>query len=781
MQPQHSRTDIVSTNNANDVYHQSYEIPASSDAWELVYAVIDGKKTILLTVFFFLGMALIYLVFVERDYEVDALLRIQKEQSHLDSLLQKEQVTTNQHTSGKAKDEAQILSSRAVIGTVVDALNLCVVDTPIYFPVIGKTLARFLSKRNSIAASTFGLGLGYAWGGEQLEIALFDVPEIQLGEEYMLVAGQSGYFSVFSEGKILIKDAQIGELAEVGNSEDSKVSLLITKLKAYPGTRFNLERQSRAKVINELREEIMVETEDVESKVLKLSLRGENPEDLTRIINELIVTYQQLNMTWESREAEQTVEFLEHQLPLLKAELEAAELALNLFRVKRRSIDFSEEARVLLERVSTLENRVSKIQQERAALRKKFKPKHDAIRALDSQVIVLKKSIAALTNRIVSMPGIEQELFKLNRNVEVNKELYLTLLYKAQEQRLAQSGSVGTVRIIDEAMVPDKPIWPKYGLVLLMAGLLGLFFSFAAILIRKGFQATITNPDIIERSTGLPVYAMIPHSEDQASLSFFKSNSFGVNMQSSVLAALVPHDVSIESLRSLRTMLVHNTLGARSNIVMISGPRPGEGKSFVSVNLSAVLAQLGHSVLLIDTDLRRGTLHEILGVDCLPGLAEILTGQEKLDRVINKTEIPNLDLITKGGVVENPSEILSQANLRATIRALAEEYHYVIIDSPPILDVADAAIVGQWAGLVLMVTRAGTVTAYDIQQSLKRMHLTGVKVDGCVMNNMDPKRHPPSYGYGYNERPIQAPNPLNEPPFTQIPLLTNNDDTKHTG
>jgi tyrosine-protein kinase Etk/Wzc len=780
VQQQHSRTDIVRTNYADDVYNQSYDIPPSIDVRELLYAVIDGKKLILLAVSFFVSLALIYLIFAERTYEVDALLKIQNEQSYLDSLLEKKQANkSNQLTSGISKDEAQVLSSRAVLGSVVDALNLCIVDTPVYFPIVGKVLARLSSNKNSTNSSSFGLGMGYAWGGEQLDIALFDVPKAQLGEEYILVAGQSGYYSVFSEGERLIKDARIGDTVKVGNSEDNVVSLLITKFKAYPGTRFKLERHSRAKVINELREAITVGTEDIESKVLKLSLRGEDPDDLTRIINEMIATYQRLSLAWESREVEQTVGFLENQLPLVKAKLEAAEVALNSFRAQRRSIDFSEEARTLLQQVATLETRLAEIQQERAALRKKFKPKHDVITALDSQVATINQSIDALSSRVELLPGTEQEIVRLTRNVEVNNELYLTLLNSVQEQRIAKSGSVGNVRIIDEAMVPDKPIWPKSGLILLIAGLLGLFFSLATILIRKGLQATITNPDIVEESTGLPVFIMIPHSENQTRLSRFNSNAVDVEMQCPVLAALAPHDVSIESLRSLRTMLLHNTLGARNNIVMISGPRSGEGKSFVSVNLGAVLAQLGRSVLLVDTDLRCGTLHQTLGVDCSPGLAETITGQENLRTVINTTGVTNLHLIPKGGVVESPSEVLSHTNLKTIFQVVAKAYDYVIIDSPPILDVTDAAIVGQWAGLVLMVTRAGTVTTYDIQQSLKRMHLSGVNVDGCVMNGMDSKRHQLSYGYGYNDHPTQAPNPLNKPPYPQIPLLSEN-DTKQT-
>ncbi len=779
MQQQHSRTDIVRTNYADDVYHQSYDIPASSDARELIYAVIDGKKSILIAVSFFLGLALIYLIFADRVYEVDTLLKIQNEQSYLDTLLKTKQVNTNQLTSGISKDEAQVLSSRAVLGSVVDALNLSIVETPIYFPIIGKTLARLSSNKNSIDSPSFGLGMGYAWGGEQLDIALFDVPKSQLGKEYMLVAGQSGYFSVFSEGKKLLKDARIGEIVKIGNSEDSMVSLLITQLQAYPGTRFKLERQSRAKVINTLREAITVETEDIESKILKLSLKGDDPDDLTRIINEVIATYQRLNLAWGSREAEQTVGFLENQLPLVKAELEAAEKALNSFRAQQRSIDFSEEAHTLLEQIATHETRLAEIRQERAALRKKFKPKHDIITALDSQVATIIKSITTLTNRVELFPGIEQEIVRLTRNVDVNNELYVTLLNSLQEQRVAKSGSVGTVSIIDEAMVPEKPIWPKYGLILLIAGLLGLFFSLVTILIRKGFQTTITNPDLVEGSTGLPVYVMVPHSENQAKLSFFTSNTVDADTQSLVLAALTPHDVSIESLRSLRTMLLHNTLGARNNTVMITGPRSGEGKSFISVNLAAVLAQLGRRVLLVDTDLRCGTLHQILGVNSTPGLAETVTRQEDLRTVINKTGITNLDLIPKGGIVENPSEVLSHANLKTIFEVLAKAYDYVIIDSSPILDVTDAAIIGKWAGLILMVTRVGTVTTYDIQQSLKRMHLSGVKVDGFVMNNMDPKRHRLSYGYGYNDRPTQAPNSLNEPPYPQIPLLSDN-DTKHT-
>ncbi len=492
-----------------------------------------------------------------------------------------------------------------------------------------------------------------------------------------------------------------------------------------------------------MRDALKVEIKDKESLILAVSVKGEDPKRVARIVNEIVLTYQRLNLGWQSREAEQKLDFIETQLPIVKAQLEDSEEVLNHFRQTQRSVNFSAEVEVTLQQLVAHEAKLTELLQVRAASRKKFKPKHDAITSLDSQIATVGSAIAAVNKHIESLPREEQSLLRLKRNAEVNKEIYLTLLNSAQEQRIAKAGSVGSVRIVDDAIVPDKPTWPRPSIVLPTAGLFGLFVSLATIFTRKSFRTAVDDPDAVEKYFGVPVYTTIPHSKRQVKLDRLR------NSQSKVLATLDPEDSSIESLRGLRAMLFQALAGANHNILMICSPRPGMGKSFVSVNLATLLAGVGKQVLLIDADLRQGKLHDVLGFERKPGLLELVTNGSNLEHVIRKTTIARLDFIPSGFAANSSADILSDPQFGVTVNKLRQRYDYIIVDSSPVLDVADAAIIGQFAGLAILVLKAGVATIQEVHHSLKRLRLCGVEIAGCLVNDLHPRGYRYVYGYHY--------------------------------
>ncbi|MCI0401152.1 MAG: polysaccharide biosynthesis tyrosine autokinase [Gammaproteobacteria bacterium] len=722
--------------------YSPHEFRESVDAREMLRAITDGRSWIVAIVTLFISLAVTYLIFAPRTYVADALLRVENEQSFLEAMLEKEPLPSYQLAMAVAQDETQVLRSRAILGTVVDALDLTIEVTPVYFPVIGKGVVRLLSKGDDLVDPPFPRGRGYAWGGEQLEVARFNVPESWFKEEFTLTAGERGSFSLHKGERRLISNGRVGVLAKMKLADGATASLLVAGLRARPGTRFKVTRQSRASAIRRLRDALEVNTEDKESLVLEVSVKGEDPKRLERIVKEIILTYQRLNLRWESREAEQKLNFIETQLPVVKARLEDSEEVLNRFRQEQSSVDFSAEAKAKLQQLVAHEAKLAELRQEHAALRKKYKPKHDVIAALDSQMATVESAIATLNKDMQSLPRDEQSLLRLARDVTVNKEIYLTLLNSAQEQRVAKAGSVGSVRIIDDAMVPDKPAWPKPGIVLPVAVLLGLFVSLATIFTRKSFRTAVDDPDAVEKYFGVPVYASIPHSERQVKLGRLRSS------QSKVLATLDPQDSSIESLRGLRTMLFQ-VAGARNNILMICSPRPGMGKSFVSVNLATVLAGVGKQVLLIDADLRRGKLHEVLGFEREPGVSELVTSSSSLEQVIRKTTIDRLDFISSGSAANNPSDILSDPQFGMTLDTLRQRYDYIILDSSPVLHVADAAIIGRFAGVAVLVLKAGVATIQEIHHTLKHLRFCGVEIAGCLVNDLHPRSYRYVYGSSY--------------------------------
>ena len=192
--------------------------------------------------------------------------------------------------------------------------------------------------------------------------------------------------------------------------------------------------------------------------------------------------------------------------------------------------------------------------------------------------------------------------------------------------RVVKAGTVGNVRIIDYAVLPTEPIKPKKALIIAFSLILGLILGIALAFIRKSLHRGVEDPDLIEKKLHIPVYATIPHSIDQEKISKkLKRNYAQKSNEPLILAVQNKDDLAVESLRSLRTTLHFAFLEAQNNIIMITGPSPGVGKSFVSINLATVLADAGKKILLIDGDLRKGFINKVLGVGRENGLSEFIS------------------------------------------------------------------------------------------------------------------------------------------------------------
>src|SRR5690625_2880716 len=209
------------------------------------------------------------------------------------------------------------------------------------------------------------------------------------------------------------------------------------------------------------------------------------------------------------------------------------------------------------------------------------------------------------------MPQTQQEMMRLTRDAKVNTELYTALLNNYQQLQIAKAGTIGNVRIVDHALLPVKSVKPKSALVLALSLVMGVFAGVFAAFARTLLRSGVEDPDLLESHLSLPVYAAVPHSRTQARLIRHLRKGGSKNL---VLASHKPDELAIESLRNLRTALHFAALGSKNNVLMISGPAPGVGKSFISTNLGTVIAATGASVLLIDADMRRGHLHQYVGL-----------------------------------------------------------------------------------------------------------------------------------------------------------------------
>jgi tyrosine-protein kinase Etk/Wzc len=273
----------------------------------------------------------------------------------------------------------------------------------------------------------------------------------------------------------------------------------------------------------------------------------------------------------------------------------------------------------------------------------------------------------------------------------------------------------------------------------------GVGLTMLRMLLHRG----VKDPHVIEQKLGLPVYVTIPHSEAQDA----QSRSIKAHLQGThLLAHSHPDDIAIESLRSLRTTLHFSLADAPNRVIVFAGPSPGIGKSFVSANFAAVLAQGGGKVLLVDGDMRKGTLHHYFGVKSRKnGLSEVLAGQRPWEEVVHRTAVPGLEVMFSGMVPPNPSELLMKDRFAAFVAEVSEAYTYVIFDAPPMMAVTDALILGAKAGTFLLLAKFGQHPLDEIRTCQARCEDIGIHISGCVFNDIRlSELSDRYYRYGYH-------------------------------
>lgn len=384
--------------------------------------------------------------------------------------------------------------------------------------------------------------------------------------------------------------------------------------------------------------------------ILKLSFVGENKQQISEILNHISQIYFLQNVKRNSAEAEKSLAFLEGHLPGIKAQLTTFEDALNNYRQENESIDLGLEAQSTLKVMVELEAQLNELTFKESEISQRFTKDHPAYKALIDKRETLLKEKERLNRQVQKLPKTQREVLRMTRDVEVNQQIYIQLLNKVQELSIIKAGTVGNVRILDDAQTYSGPVKPKKSLIVILATLLGSMTSVAFVLVRTAFQRGVESPDQIEE-LGLPVYAAVPKSDLQLELSNrFKSKRKQNSGTQALLAESNPADLSVEALRGLRTSLHFAMLEAKNNILMISGPAPGIGKSFISTNFAAVAAKTGQKVLLIDADMRKGYLQQSFGVKWDNGLSDLLSGKQEFSESIKSTLVDNLDIITRGQV-----------------------------------------------------------------------------------------------------------------------------------
>lgn len=346
--------------------------------------------------------------------------------------------------------------------------------------------------------------------------------------------------------------------------------------------------------------------------------------------------------------------------------------------------------------------------------------------------------------------GLKQEAFELNkreidqrrllREQENNERLYNLVLARLKDADLAVMLRSNNVRLLDAAVPPPAPIKPRVPLVLALSMMLGLFGGVGLVYLVEILDNTVKDEEETERLLQVPVLGLLP--------AFAAVKGGERSPERDLYAARNPNSAFAEACRSVRTNLLFMSAEKQQRILQITSPGPGEGKSSSCINLAIAMAQNGQRVLVIDADLRQPMVHLMTRVPNERGLSTILATGADWEDTLKTTEVSGLTVLPSGPIPPNPVELLHTERFRELLEALSKRFDRVLIDSPPVLAAADAAVISNLVDGVVYVTRYKKTSKELARRALRNLEDVNAPVLGVLINAVDLKSQEYSY-YAY--------------------------------
>ncbi|MBI2829339.1 MAG: polysaccharide biosynthesis tyrosine autokinase [Acidobacteria bacterium] len=548
------------------------------------------------------------------------------------------------------------------------------------------------------------------------------------------------------------------------------------------------------------------------SRLVDVTFRSPDPQLAARVANALSESYIRQSVELRSSTTKEASEFLTQQLAEQRKRLEASEQALQAYRERTDSVSLEERQNVVVQRLADLNAAVTRantariqkeatynqvkgimenpaaidkvplilsnpfvqqqktelaqLQRQRAQLSEKLGPNHPdmvkvglaiqnaeaRIQAEAAQIVQAMRSdyeaavaeertlSAALSQQkqeaqVLNRAGIQYGV--LQRDATANRQMFENLLQRTQETGVSEELKAGNIRVVDPAETPSAPVSPDLFNNLLFALLGGLSLAVGLAFAFEYVDDRIKNPDEMKKHLGLPFLGMVPALFDK-----------------SVTAPLISENISSmfsESFRSIRTNVLFSSTDDGGRMIVVTSSAPGEGKTIVATNLSVALAQAGHRVLLIDSDMRKPRTHEVFSREISPGLSNLLVGNAAASEAIRDCSTPGLWLMPAGNHPPNPAELLGSKRFKDFTAFLLQYFDWIILDTPPVMAVTDASIVSNMAHGVLFVVGAEMTSRRVAQRAIEQLELGQAKFVGAVLNRVDLEHN--SYYYSRYYRP----------------------------
>ena len=736
--------------------------------------LLNGWKTILGCALLSLIIGITYSRYTYKPiYQTDALVKISDSKgasalgSNISELMESD--------ISPVEDERMLIKSRLVLEPVVKKLHL---DIELSNPELG-FLDRIASPQQPTQTSDEA-GVSLDTKNGSIEVNNFEVPRYYLNKPFTLTPTPEGFnLKLSSMPEAMSLDGKLGEVSTFKLPEGPLV-IRVNKLPTN-GQQIAIKKLSMPAATKTLNNSLLIQQQEKGTSYLQLVLTGQNQQQITRILDSIVDEYAYRNQALSTKETTTTLEFMESQIPELKQNLEESEEAFNRFREQYGTIDVSKEAEILLGEKSRIEGQFSELNLKKAELLTYYTAEHPLVIQINDQLQEINARRNEITQMVSEMPVIQREFLKLSQDLDINREIYLTMLKNYQQLKIARAGQIGEVRVIDTPINTFDKTTSQGPRIWAVSFLLGMLIGALIILIRSLLYRTIKQADVLESKTGIPVIATVPRSKKINQLQ--KSKPLG----DSLLSVVDHNSVSYESIKSLRTALllyppavskIKNDNKDRARIIVIAGESPDVGKSFVCANLAESFGQLNKKVLIIDGDMRLGEQHHTFIIDDHTGLADYLSQSiantrlvtndtlnrnksnseatattEDLATYVHRTGFDNIDLMPRGKKPSNPTSLLSSAYYEQLIIKLSDYYDYIVIDTPPILAASDAILMAQFADQVIMVSRYNQTLEGQLINAINQLNKAQVKVDGIVINDMTSSimsKYSDGYNYTYD-------------------------------
>ena len=726
----------------------------------LLLVLLRGWKIIALFAILGLIIGVLYVRYENPSFKSDALIQIDETSQNLSGLgTNIAELLPPDDSSVQA--QIKLIRSRMVLEPVVDLLHLGI---RLNDPAVNKIDRIRNNQTNVQINSADGVVLETSDG--RVQVSEFNVTEEYLDKAFTLLRTNTGF--VLSSDSEKFK-GQLNK-AHRFTGKNGLIEITVNELPTGEHS-IDITKQSLQITTDSINSALSVVEEGTKTGMIELSLSGLNQKQVSLILEHIVLSYSAQNQTRSSEQTIKTIEFMKKQIPALKQKLKESEAIFNKFRENSGTIDVAQEASILLSENAGLDTQISELKLKRADITTYYTNEHPLVIQINEQLSVLNARKQQIDNTISALPEVQREFLTLSEDVNIDREIYLTILKNYEQLKIVKAGEVSDARIIDLPINTNRTITPKKQLIMMLSTLAGALLGVLLVFIMHLLRNVVKDPERIESKTGVPVIATIPRS---AVLSRLSTNKKAAPR---MLAHVDNSSLSYEAIKSLRTKLILSmpavTPGSqKAKVLLLTGESPGVGKSLISANLAEVFAQLNKKVLLIDADMRMGELHKVFGMSQYDGLADYLLLDDSslqlnqlsksadaqimndvsdfsIENFIHSSGVDHIDFMPRGKHPSDPESLLISEKFDTLLTGLKSQYDYIIIDSPPLLAASDAMVLAQHADKVLMVTRYDDSMEKQLIYAVKQMHESDIQVDGIILNDV---RQGLMSKYSYNHR-----------------------------